>query len=534
MREILGLGASCNGTLFGVKLWQPTLIVGVLGGLYACGQQLSPTGVQPRLGGVAPSRIEAATGESLEALSEPAYPVALPTPDQPDEPQFTPEILAQRAAAQRHLLGAGNEIQDAEGRLAPPGSAEDGGFPVNVDGNALGYFIPIENDDALQPFYDALRKLERGEPDATKVRVLSYGASHTQGDFYTGYLRHYLQARFGNGGLGFIQFAQLNPWYRSADATVESNGFKVEHAQRKITPEHQRYGLLGAAAVATSAYASGAVERASRARDVNLGTQLELFFMQEPAAGDLTLQIDGQGRQRVKARAGSAAPGYASFDLPETWATLKVRPAGNGPIRLFGGVLETDERGIVVDTLGINGTRAANMLNWNEALWADHVSRRDPQLVMLAYGTNESVDTLQPIEEYEEKLGRVLDMLERAAPKAACLLIGPGDFPKEVEDGFVPRPRLLAIVDVQRKLAFERGCGFFDTLEFMGGEGAMRRWASAKPPMAAQDRIHLTARGYVRLGMVLGDALMLPYDRANSLRALRGNPQDTVAERVAR
>lgn len=77
----------------------------------------------------------------------------------------------------------------------------------------------------------------------------------------------------------------------------------------------------------------------------------------------------------------------------------------------------------------------------------------------------------------------------------------------------MPRPRLLEIVDVQRKLAFERGCGFWDTLEFMGGEGAMLRWSRALPPMGAQDRIHLTARGYVRWGMMLGDALMLPFDR---------------------
>lgn len=430
----------------------------------------------------------------------------------PRDPQLTADLLAWRADAQRHLLGAGNEIEDHDGNLAVSKVTGEADPTYAVDGNTLGNFVELENEAALAAFYQALSELAHGQLEGGKLRVLAYGASHTQGDFFTGYLRRYLQARFGNGGLGFMQFARVNDYYRSADASVDSNAFRIEHVQRKDAPEHGRFGLLGAAAVGRSAYAKATIKRSTRASGTELGNRLEVFYMNEPKGGDFRLGVDGATVLTQTTRADGYSPGYASVEIPSTWTELSIRPKGNGSVRLFGGAIETDRPGIVIDTLGINGTRAANLLGWDEALWREHVARRDPRLVLLAYGTNEAVDTRQPIAEYEANLVRVLERVKRAAPDASCLLVGPGDFPKEIEGGYLPRPRLLEIVDVQRKLAFEHGCGFWDTLEFMGGEGSMVRWSRALPPMGAQDRIHLTARGYVRWGMMLGDALMLPFD----------------------
>ena len=93
-------------------------------------------------------------------------------------------------------------------------------------------------------------------------------------------------------------------------------------------------------------------------------------------------------------------------------------------------------------------------------------------------------------------------------------MIGPGDFPREVEeDVWIPRPRLLEIVEAQRDIAYDMGCGFWDTLAFMGGVNSMHEWATSQPRMASRDHIHFTKRGYVRLGMGIIDAMMASYDR---------------------
>ena len=74
------------------------------------------------------------------------------------------------------------------------------------------------------------------------------------------------------------------------------------------------------------------------------------------------------------------------------------------------------------------------------------------------------------------------------------------------------RPRLLEIIREQRRLAPQFGCGFWDAYAFMGGEGSMALWVGANPRLGAPDHIHLSSRGYVRMGLVLGDALMRPFD----------------------
>jgi lysophospholipase L1-like esterase len=152
------------------------------------------------------------------------------------------------------------------------------------------------------------------------------------------------------------------------------------------------------------------------------------------------------------------------------------------------------------------------MLLWDQKLWEEHMQRRAPDLVLLAYGTNETTDRTQPIEVYAADLTRVLARVREALPAASCVLVGPGDFPQSEHGTWVTRPRLLEIIAAQRRLAPQFGCGFWDAYSFMGGEGAMDEWVHANPRVGAPDHIHLTPRGYVRMGMMLGDALMRAYD----------------------
>jgi hypothetical protein len=46
------------------------------------------------------------------------------------------------------------------------------------------------------------------------------------------------------------------------------------------------------------------------------------------------------------------------------------------------------------------------------------------------------------------------------------------------------------IVAIQRRVARETGCGFFDTFAAMGGEGTMARWYTAQPRLVSADLIH--------------------------------------------
>lgn len=440
-----------------------------------------------------------------------------PTRAQPpsDRPVFNREVLVLRTQAQRRVLGSAPLIEDEHGNVVPFSEIpiDDEGNAAWKNGNALGNFVPVENETALEHFHEALERLATGRDEDGKVRILSYGASHTQGDLYTGYLRYYLQSRFGNGGPGFMQMARVNPWYRKHDYKVTSKGFTTEHAQKRSPPDHGRFGLMGVAVIGRFPYAFARIEPASGDDFELTANHYELFYSAEPRGGDIHLSVDDDKPVRLAGRSEVPEARYHTVELPGLgWHTFQARPAGNGPIRIYGLAAERSTAGIVLDTLGINGTRAANMLTWDDQLWQEHLRRRAPDLVTLAYGTNETVDTGQPIAHYEKDLRLVLEGVRRALPETSCVLMGPGDFPRDGDDGWKTRARLLEIIDVQRRVAPDFDCGFWDTFAFMGGEGSMHEWVEAKPPLGAPDHIHFTARGYVKLGMAFGDALMRAYD----------------------
>ena len=141
---------------------------------------------------------------------------------------------------------------------------------------------------------------------------------------------------------------------------------------------------------------------------------------------------------------------------------MEIRPKGDSEVRLFGVVLERKKPGVIVDSLGIPGSRAAYHLDWEDSLYREHLARRKPDFISLAYGTNEAGDDDQPIEEYEEALRKVMARIREIAPEASCLLIGPSDRPLlNEEDGtWQSRPRTAQVVEVQRKISVEFGCAF--------------------------------------------------------------------------
>lgn len=451
----------------------------------------------------------------------PLEPGAASEGDDPRSPVYSSAILRWRAHAQERILGRDQGTQDATGHTVPARRVviDEGQLPPPVNGNSLGGFVPVENEAALARFHGALDALSSHPDQKNKVRIAAYGASHTQADIYSSYLRYYLQERFGNGGPGFLPLGMERGWSQH-DFSVKSHGVSVEYVQSKGTPPHGRFGLSGSAAVAKPNAWIRVEPRAGNDPDL-AASQYRLFYAAEPEGGEISLSVDSEEPLLLPTRAAQVEPRSEFFERPLGWHALEIRALGEGPSRLFGISIERRQPGLVIDTLGIRGTRAATLLFWDQSLWEQALRQRTPDLVILAYGTNETTDQKQPIEEYVTSLELVLQRVRHTLPEASCLLVGPGDFPKAQGDGWVTRPRLLEIIAAQRRLAPEFGCGFWDAYSFMGGAGSMAEWARSTPRLGATDHIHLTPRGYVRMGMALGDALLRAYDARHVPRALR-------------
>lgn len=455
-------------------------------------------------------------------------------------PVLTDDALAARVQAQRRFLGERALFEDHDGQPLPaiagdddpetrveddildalPGSAGIGDIAIDnskrANGNALGLYVPIEHPaggvSSLAHFHEALAALDAGK--RRRVRISVYGASHTQADVYQGYMRTYLQSRFGDAGHGYVSMVKTNKWYRQSDFGVDSSkGWRVDHAQKREGRKDGYYGLMGANASSSSKRDHARVYPRDHGSETSKASHFEIQYLTQPEGGTFYVYADRKKIATVDTSAETFGAGRHNFELALAHHDIEVRPKGKGEVRLLGLIAEREAPGVVVDTLGIAGTRAANMLSWDEPIWADYLSARPPDLWTLAYGTNETTDVDQPIEDYVDRLRQVIMRFRNAAPEASCLLIGPGDFPRKTEDeSWIPRPRLAQVVEAQRSVAYEMGCGFWDSLAFMGGSGSMHTWATASPQMGSKDHIHLTRRGYVRMGMGLTDAMMAGYD----------------------
>ncbi len=161
---------------------------------------------------------------------------------------------------------------------------------------------------------------------------------------------------------------------------------------------------------------------------------------------------------------------------------------------------------VIYDVLGINGARAVRLLSWNESIFTSSVERRKPDLIILAYGTNEVTDNNWSVESYQRMFVSILRRFRRAAPQASILIFGPPDRAVRTGNGWQSVSRMNALLEAQRRAAIEMGAAFWSSYAAMGGAGSMNSWVALG--LGQRDHVHLTAPGYVKLGGMFYDDLL--------------------------
>src|ERR1019366_9701722 len=81
----------------------------------------------------------------------------------------------------------------------------------------------------------------------------------------------------------------------------------------------------------------------------------------------------------------------------------------SSPVILYGMALGTGSRGITYDSIGLNGASTTVMSRaFSPAEWGDALQHRDPDLVIINYGTNESSYPAYVDKLYEPELRRAI------------------------------------------------------------------------------------------------------------------------------
>jgi lysophospholipase L1-like esterase len=361
----------------------------------------------------------------------------------------------------------------------------------------------IDNNGALDHFYETLRQLHSGQRQT--VRIVHYGDSPTTADLITGDARDLLQERFGNAGPGFILVAKPWAWYGHHGVDVSGDGWKIDTAVGSM--READYGLGGAIFTgpvgATSTFHLTAHD----------STSIEVQFLSQPNGGSLDISADGQSDGTISTAADTKQNAAATLPIPSGSRTIKLTVTGS-PVQLFGVAFGRDNPGLTYDSIGLNGASTTVMSRaFNPTTFAISLEHRNPDLVVINYGTNESGFPSYVEKQYEGELIRAIGRVRSALPDTSILIMSPMDRGERSGDTITTMRAIPEIVAIQQRVAEQTGCGFFNTYLAMGGNGTMARWYDHHPAMVGADLIHPSPQGARIVAQLLTGQLLIGYER---------------------
>ena len=283
--------------------------------------------------------------------------------------------------------------------------------------------------EALAKFHARLVQLETDKTGKFgRLNVLQIGDSHTAADHFTGRLRNLLQARFGNGGRGFLPPGAPHAWYKPYQVSVtQSAGWKTL-SSNKTTPDAAQFGLSGYLAEANAAGETITI-------DVKAGVDtLAVGYRWRPDGGKFEIVADGTPMGAIETRFAGDGPkevwqsisGLGGRGADHPWR-LEIRTLGDGPVDIADFSLWRT-KGIRFSNLGFIGAQVSIMARWHWPAVREQLAALDPALIILAFGTNEGHAPVGNIEaRYARQLEERLIALKAAAPNASIVVVGTPD-----------------------------------------------------------------------------------------------------------
>lgn len=359
---------------------------------------------------------------------------------------------------------------------------------------------------ALDGFFRVLEGVEAGRRSG---RVVHFGDSLIASDKIADRVRQRMQERFGSAGRGFLMGKRFNQFQRGNRSGRGSRGWDLEVITVSLKKlERRNFGFAGAAFTAKRA------GETLRFAPVGGSRILDVYYTAQPSGGRLQILAD----ETVTAELDTAAKGVntgtvARYALPKGTETVTLKSVDKGA-RVYGVSLDSDQPGLTWTTLGLPGATSEVWLRPDGTEFEAQLEHLSPDLAVVMLGGNDGLmlskkrTTAAAI---ERDTRAFLARIRAARPGLDCLLVTPLESVRAKTGGrLIPKPEVLVVIDVLRRVAESEGCGFWDMYASMGGKGSLKRWVKAK--LMLGDLIHPRSRGSDLLGEMMVEALMTAYD----------------------
>jgi lysophospholipase L1-like esterase len=356
---------------------------------------------------------------------------------------------------------------------------------------------------AMDGFYRAVEQAKQHKLGRA-LRVSWYGDSVIATDAIPGRLRTLLQTDLGDGGPGYVYVVPPHRFCGHEAITRSSGGGWIAHAISTTQIPDGLYGVGGSTAETDDG-------RATIKLNAGTASQLELYYLAQPRGGTATIAADGKSVATVETRNTVKQSGFAAATVEGGAKKFEITTSGR--VRLFGLALENTS-GAVVDNLGVVSVNVKSFDANNAEHFEAELAHRGADLVMIMIGANEAEwlgPTDKDTKDYAAHYGKLLAVVRKARPDAACLVVSPTD-QAEAKDGEYPsRAVMPVLVAAQRAAAHAQGCAFYSTYEWMGGKGSAAKWF--RKGLVGTDFQHLSRKGANRLSDAVYVTLMAGYQK---------------------
>lgn len=275
------------------------------------------------------------------------------------------------------------------------------------------------NKKRLTTWHAQLARIMRGEK--VRANACYFGHSWAQRKETRDPLRQMLQAKYGNGGTGFISFRHgdlpdsggayrqtfTGPWSTWDDSTGDGTGGPDA---KGIDISHE----TATSAVTPSAWMT-----------VLEGTEAGVVYFQEPNAGSFRMRIDGGAWGSTINAAGTAQPMLATITgLGDGYHTLEgeLVTTSTLPGVSFSGAIGLNQTGVCLHPMGNGGSKLSGWLDMPADRWQANLLLYNPHLVLIQHDVNDKIAGKNPGTVYQSEYAELIERI-RAVTDASIALV---------------------------------------------------------------------------------------------------------------
>lgn len=320
------------------------------------------------------------------------------------------------------------------------------------------------------------------------INVVQLGDSHTAADLFSGEMRRLFQRDYGDAGIGFIAATPVpGTRYDNVRITTDKRQWTLVSSRNQYSDQFPLGGYLSLPVSSRPTIHLETIEPSEQ--------RYRISTLYQASMSNILQARDGNTQARVlPATTGQwrLSPAINNVHLP-----VDLTFASNVGIVVGGWNIQSQRTtGVLYSSLGINGATFDVVDKW-QAGWLETLKALRPDLLILAYGTNEAYDNSLDLARYEARLKDKMIMLRNALPATVLLVTGAPDSirnKKAIRCEDRQANNLRSVIQIQKRVAAQVNAVFWDWQAFMGGNCAIENWQARE--LARSDLVHMTAEGY--------------------------------------